>query len=1165
MTAAMASPEPSTPRHRPQRTRRHYLVASYHTPTAGGWDEMVDGGGRLRPQWSTLAGELDRIGGASELGRRGEHAQRLIRENGVTYNVYGDPRGLDRPWQLDPLPQVIGGAEWDRVAAGLAQRAHLLDLILADCYGSQRLLHDGLLPPAVLFAHPGFLRPYHELQVPGGRRLHLYAADMLRGPEGQWRVLADRAQAPSGAGYALENRIVLSRALPEVYRECRVRRLAAFFAATRDTLIRLAPRHRDNPRIVLLTPGPYNESYFEHAYLARYLGYTLVEGGDLTVRDDSVFLKTLGGLHPVDVILRRLDDDFSDPLELRNESTLGVAGLVQAARSGNVAIVNALGSGLAQNAALMPLLPGLCRHVLSEDLILPSVESWWCGGSDGLPRTLDHLARLVIKPAFGPGRGEPRFGRRLDAAQRAELRARIAARPYAFLAQEEMLFSSTPVWSSGGLQPRPMALRAFAVATSDAYAVMPGGLTRISGDPNLPMVSMQRGGGSKDTWVLSDGPVEHISLLRPVGAAVELRRGGIDLPSRVADNLFWFGRYAERAEDCARLLRAAVLRLADDPGSFAGRELSGLVATLRRVGLLPADAPAPENPAEAEDLLLALLHDDVIDWGMPANLHRLHHAAFAVRDRLSNDTWRVVNHLDRRNSSHETAADGEPAWATAPAAAQPQLIANLAALAGMGMENTTRGPGWRFLDLGRRLERAMFTADLLRALLAVDDGDAGLDLLLDIADSGLTYRSRYLTTLQPAAVLDLLLTDVTNPRSLAFQLQAHRHRPCRPPPAARQARPRAALGRGAPGARRSTPSCACPIRSSSPPPAMPPGSATLLDRLSEDLVLLSDSITRAYLSHLVSSPRTAARAAPATCVRRRRRAKADLMRYRVRQDDHLPLPRNGRGIAQPGRTWCRSSPRASALPAPRGSPSARRRRPHMSGATTTATAPPPSPSSSRTTSWWCARSARSTPIRGAPLMPPPARPGRRCASSSPAGPAAARGRAAPANSPTIRRSSRAARRSPPTPTPASRPAGPCSMRRTSSTSASMRSSPTIPPRPRCTPRSMRCWRSAAGCARTSPISPSAACARSAWPRATSAATSRPCPRKGASAWWAPMPRMPGSRSTARILRMGGNPGSISIPPTTASPGSATSACGGGAGLRRRQPAQGHDPRRRGPP
>ena len=840
MMSVMARPELSASPPPPTT-----LIAAYQAPGMGGWDELVDADGALRSHWGTLATQLDRLGGANELARRGDHAQRLIRENGVTYNVYGDPRGLDRPWQLDILPQVIAGAEWDKVAAGLAQRAHLLDLILADCYGPQRLLHDGMLPPAAVFAHPGFLRPCHELQVPGGRRLHFYAADLVRGGDGQWRVLADRAQAPSGAGYALENRIVLSRALPEVYRECQVRRLASFFAATRDTLIRLAPRHRDNPRIVLLTPGPYNESYFEHAYLARYLGYTLVEGGDLTVRDDSVFLKTLGGLHPVDVILRRLDDDFSDPLELRTESTLGVAGLVQAARSGNVAIVNALGSGLAQNSALMPLLPRLCRHILSEELLLPSVESMWCGDAEGMSRTLGHLDSLVIKPAFGPGRGEPRFGNQLSEAELAELATRIRARPFAYLAQEQIRFSTTPVWSGGALQPRSMALRAFAVATSDAYAVMPGGLTRISADPALPMVSMQRGGGSKDTWVLADGPVEHISLLRPVGAAVELRRGSIDLPSRVADNLFWLGRYAERAEDCARLLRAAVLRLADDPGSFAGRELAGLTATLRRVGLLAADEPSPANPSEIEEQLLTLLHDEELDCGMPANLHRLHHAAFAVRDRLSNDTWRVVNRLDRELESR-------PPMATRLGDALSllnRLIANLAALAGMGMENTTRGPGWRFLDLGRRLERAMFTADLLRALLAVEDSDSGLDLLLDIADSGLTYRSRYLTNLQPAAVLDLLLTDVTNPRSLAFQLQSIFDHVAHLPRELDRALPspeeRLAL------AIDTSLRLADPLELA----GTDHGNrlAEFLDRLSEDLVLLSDGITRTYLSHLVSS------------------------------------------------------------------------------------------------------------------------------------------------------------------------------------------------------------------------------------------------------------------------------------------------------------------------
>ncbi len=835
------------------------LLDGYAPPE--GWDELRDAQGELRPHWRGLTGELERLGPAALAGRW-EHALRLIRENGVTYNVYGDPQGLDRPWQLDAIPEVIPAREWEGVALGLAQRAHLLDLILADCYGPQRLLREGLLPPAAVFAHPGFLRACHELRVPGGHRLHLYGADLVRGGDGRWRALADRAQAPSGAGYALENRIVLSRALPEAYRECRVQRLASFFVGLRETLVRLAPRNRDNPRIVLLTPGPYNETYFEHAYLARYLGYTLVEGGDLTVRDDCVFLKTLGGLHPVDVVLRRLDDDFCDPLELRNDSTLGVAGLVQAARAGNVAIVNALGSGLAQNPAWMPLLPRLCRHLLGEDLRLESVPSWWCGLD--VATTLSHVAanleHLVIKPISGAGAaGEPVFGNQLSSAAKTALLARIAARPFAYIAQEQVRLSTTPVWTGGGFSPRPMTLRAFAVATRDAYAVMPGALTRIAAAPGAratesrqpQIVSMQRGGGSKDTWVLADGPVPHVTLLRPVGAPVELKRGGIDLPSRVADNLYWLGRYGERAEDTARLLRAGVLRLADDPGSLAGREFGALVRALRQTGHLPAE----DEDDDEQDIgarFLALIHDPALPCGLPATLRGLHRAAFAVRDRLSNDTWRIVNHLDQQLGRRAPGAQlGDDLVLL------NRVVVELAALAAMGMENTTRGPGWRFLDIGRRLERALFTCDLLRALIAdgADHVDAGLEVALDVADSAITYRSRYLTTLQTAPVLDLLLTDATNPRAVAFQLAAIAEHVAALPRAADRALPsteeRLAFGMVA------------RLRLADPQTlAIGEGAnvrlATFIDGLANDLGTLSDTIARVYLSHLVSNPAPAA-------------------------------------------------------------------------------------------------------------------------------------------------------------------------------------------------------------------------------------------------------------------------------------------------------------------
>src|SRR5882724_10182404 len=366
----------------------------------GIYDEMALGQNELRPHWKNFAASLDRLG-RNEIAVRWENARRIIREHGVTYNVYGDPQGMDRPWELDIVPLLIPPEEWRRIEPGLTQRAKLFNLILADLYGPQRLLREGLLPPPLVFGNPAFLRPCHGIRPPQDIYLHLHAADLARAPDGQWWVLADSMQAPSGTGYALENRIVLSRILPDEFRDCQVQRLASFFRIQRDTLRNLAPHNRDNPSVVLLTPGPYNETYFEHDYLARYLGFTLVEGGDLTVRDSKVFIKTLEGLRPVDVILRRVDDSFCDPLELRGDSFLGVAGLLEAVRAGNVTVANALGSGLVETPAFLAFLPSLCRHLLGEELKLPSVATWWCGQPKEQQYVIDHLDEIVVKSAFG--------------------------------------------------------------------------------------------------------------------------------------------------------------------------------------------------------------------------------------------------------------------------------------------------------------------------------------------------------------------------------------------------------------------------------------------------------------------------------------------------------------------------------------------------------------------------------------------------------------------------------------------------------------------------------------------------------------------------------------------------------------------------------------------
>jgi uncharacterized circularly permuted ATP-grasp superfamily protein/uncharacterized alpha-E superfamily protein len=728
-------------------------------------DELLAVGGQPRPHYETFVRLVESLG-RHELASRWENAKRAIRDNGVTYNVYGDPEGIDRPWTLDMIPLLVPFSEWSRLEAALIQRARVLNLLLADLYGARRLLREEHLPASLVFGNPGFLRACHGISVPRGIHLHLHAVDLARSPDGRWWVLADRTQAPSGAGYALENRIVLSRSLPEAFRDCQVQRLASFFRAQRDTLTALSAVQRDTPRVVLLTPGPLNETYFEHAYLARYLGFILVEGGDLTVRDRRVFIKTLDGLQPVDVIFRRLDDSYCDPLELRADSTLGVAGLVEAARAGNVTIANALGSGAIETAALCRFLPRLCRNLLGEDLLLPSVPTRWCGQEDDLRFVLEHLDRLVVKRTFPPLGTQPIFGRTLTAVQRAALVSEIRANPDRFVGQDEMPLSTAPVWVGQKLESRPLVLRMYVAAAGDSYAVMPGGLTRVAAHGDVPIVSMQRGGGSKDTWVLADGPVSPMSLLAPPTIRIHRERGAGDLPSRVADNLFWLGRYAERVEHSVRLLRSVVARLADEDANDAALERNALVRVLVSLELLPASLCEPLPARDLEQELLSSLFKQSPGMRMREALEELRRIASNVRDRLSIDTWRILNQLrqDFRLRHGRIQLDDALLHLN-------RMITDLAAFSGMEMENMTRGHGWRFLDVGRRLERAAsMTALLTRSLAAGSACHALLGPLLEIADSTMTYRRRYFAQPQPTPVLDLLIADATNARSLAFQV-----------------------------------------------------------------------------------------------------------------------------------------------------------------------------------------------------------------------------------------------------------------------------------------------------------------------------------------------------------------------------------------------------------
>lgn len=822
-------------------------VWNYDAPP-GFYDEVLGPDKELRPHWRGLTDSLAAMGNHG-LTRRWREGQRLIHDNGITYNVYSEANSTSRPWPLDPIPLMIDQAEWKTIEAAVIQRATLFNLILADLYGPQRLLRERMVPAELVFPNPAFLRPCWGIEPPAGLFLHMYAADLARSPDGQWWVLADRTQAPSGAGYALENRLVTTRVLPDVFRASHIRRLATFFQTYRDALLRLVPSNRENPRIVLLTPGPYNETYFEHAFLARYLGYTLVEGGDLTVRENRVYLKTLGGLLPVDVIVRRQDDHFCDPLELRGDSMLGVPGLVQAVRSGNVAIANALGSGLAESPAYAAFLPGLSRLLLKEELKIPTVATWWCGQEAPLKYVLDHLGNLVLKPTFAGARGDPIFGAALAGKQREALLDRVRAEPGRYVAQERVALSTIPVWDQGPLNPRHMVVRVYAVPQGDTYAVMPGGLTRVSTSLDSMVVSIQRGGGSKDTWVLGDGPAPPFTLLRPATHPLDVSRATFDLPSRVADNLFWLGRYTERVEAAVRITRAILSRFFQEEDAARAAGLNAGIEILTALGHIPG-----EKPAAAEQQVLSMIYDPAAANGLVWNIHQVRRVAWLLRDRISVDAWLILNQLDQQFSTPPPVS--EEFRVSAAQDRLNQAIITLSAFGGLVMESMTRGDGWRFLDIGRRLERAIQMVELLRnGLPKQNHGGVGvLEAILEMADSSITYRSRYLTSVQVDLVLDLLLVDEANPRSIAFQLARLREH-IGELPASKTAIRRPAEERMALSLLNNVQLIDVRELTRSDKRSSTEARDELLEKFIGDLSQLSETLTRAYFSHAALSRR----------------------------------------------------------------------------------------------------------------------------------------------------------------------------------------------------------------------------------------------------------------------------------------------------------------------
>ena len=742
--------------------------------------------------------------GFDDLSHRTVNLRRQIRDNGVTYNVYADANGPQRPWSLDLFPLILSAHDWAQIETGVRQRAQLLEGIMADVYGPQQLLSLGLLPAALVQGHPGYLRPMHGVLPVGGAFLRIAAFDLARGPDGRWWVVSHRTQAPSGLGYLLENRLAISRLFPEAFRELKVQRLAAAYKTLIDGMKAASPARRsgEESRIVLLTPGPYNETYFEHAYLARYLGLTLVEGSDLLVREDKLYLKTLQGLEPVHGVLKRLDDEFLDPLELRSDSTLGVPGLLQAIRAGNVLVTNAPGSAFLESSALLGFLPALSRHLLGQPLALPSLATWWCGEQAALQAVLPRLKECVIKATYPGTDSHSVIGQTLSRRELDEWAGRLVRRSEDYTVQAYLPLSQTPTWQGQRIAPRSTMLRVFAVADgAGSWQVLPGGLARLAG-VNAKIASMQQGGSSADVWVVSaplpvsgpsSGSAAHAAASVPAGtesgAVPQVWTRSQQKPavtSRAAENLFWLGRYTERTENAIRMAQLS-LRSLNGEDQSSPPLLAWLSEMAVKNGLvMDTVPPATQARRVFERSLIASLADTDQAASVGYNLRALKGAAQAVRERLSQEQWYIIVKAEadffsrcKSFSGPEHPASQAPEYSSVEALAALESASGfLAAMTGAQTDRMSRDDGWRLLSAGRHIERLNTLSAAL--ILGFETGavhdEGGFGAMLALFDSTITFHAQYQQQRDIPALLDKLVLDRDNPRSLGWVTQTLRGR-----------------------------------------------------------------------------------------------------------------------------------------------------------------------------------------------------------------------------------------------------------------------------------------------------------------------------------------------------------------------------------------------------
>lgn len=736
-------------------------------------DEVYDKQGNIKPEWQYLLQSISELG-QKNLSERHSKASRILRDDGVTYNIYDDATIPNRTWGLDLIPSVISSTDWATIEAGLSERAELFNLLLKDIYGERRLIKHGIIPPEALFSHTGFLRSCDGIHLPGEHQVILHAVDMVRTEDGSMCVISDRTQAPSGAGYALENRTVMSRIFPSLFRDSHVHRLAPFFQKLRLKLISLSTSE-GMPRVVVLTPGSHNETYFEHAYLANYLGFPLVQSGDLVARNGYVWMKSLDGLARVDVILRRVDDIFCDPVELRSDSHLGVAGLLEVARQGRVVIANPLGSGVLENPVLLKYMPEIGKFLLGREPRLKSAHTYWGGDADDLKHIEANFNSLLIKSIYRGSGIRSVWAADLTIEEQGTLLAQIKEKPYFYVAQEHLKKSHIPSFSKDGLTPRPTILRTFAVAADASYSIMPGGLTRIGGETSARFVGMQLGSKSKDTWITASEPERTQDNPTSIDSPVISNDSNlISLPSRVVENLFWMGRYAERAEASLRILRTAFMMINGEEPITAQCKRILLSAVTQITSTQPGFIDAPESLIDMPDEeLLLVITDETRLGSIRSTLNAMLHSADQSKELLSSDTMRVINDIRDALGGLNKSLSGS--LASAPEEALDPLVTALMALSGLTQESMVRTVGWRFMEIGKRIERAIQTIFTVQTLMSKvvtpSEQQTMLSSLLLSLEVLITYRRRYRSRVDLQLGLELVLLDPTNPRSLLFQFE----------------------------------------------------------------------------------------------------------------------------------------------------------------------------------------------------------------------------------------------------------------------------------------------------------------------------------------------------------------------------------------------------------